>query len=292
MSYSLCGDNTSEFMEVDLSRYKLLILADIKNFTEDEAQKVDEYVRNGGTVIGTGETGLYDPYVGLREDQILECLGVNSVKKIRNDMISSMFFVADKDKKVFTSYVDTDVIPVGDKMVFVESKEDAKKYLKLIPPHMYGPPERCYFTEITDTPGVTQYSYGKGESIYIPWLPGAFYNQGGHSNTFCFMKDILTNMCQVKSIGEDLNPMVELSLSEKENGDLFVQFVNNSGCFSLSFFEPTPIYNCKVSIPSNNKPKSAISIRTGNSVELKYKDSIIHLVLGKLEDYDAIMIEY
>lgn len=282
----------SEFMQADLSKYKLLILADIKNFTEDEAKKVDEYVRNGGRVVATGETGLYDPYVGFRGNQILECLGVNSVKEIRNDMISSMFLLSKKDKKVFTSYVDTEVIAVGDKMVFVESNEDTKKYFKLIPPHMYGPPEKAYFTETTDTPGVTKYSYGRGKSIYIPFLPGAFYNKGGHSNTFHFMKDILTNMCQIKSIGEDVNPMVEISLSEKENGDLFVQFVNNSGCFSLSFFDPIPIYNSKVSIESNNKPKSAISIRTGNSIELKYEDSIIYMVLDKLEDYDAIMIEF
>lgn len=280
----------SEFMETDLSNYKLLLLADIKNFTDEEAGKVDEYVKNGGMVIATGETGLYDPYVGLRKEQILECLGVDYVKQIRRDMISSMFLVSDKDKKIFTSYADTDVIPVGDDMVFVETKKDVEKYLKLIPPHMYGPPERCYFTEIENTPGVTKYSYGKGKSVYIPWLPGSFYNLGGHNNTFRFMKDILTNVCHIQSIGEDLNPMVEVSLSGKDNGDIFVQFVNNSGCFSLSFYDPIPIYDCKVNILSDKKPKSAVSLRTGKSVKYEYKDSTIHLMLDKLQDYDGIMI--
>ena len=206
----------SEFMEADLGKYKLLILPDIKNFTKEEAEKVDDYVYNGGMVIATGETGLYDPYVGLRKEQILKSLGVESIKGIRDDMISSMFHLSDKDKETFKSYIDTELIPVGDKMVFVESRKETKKYLRLIPPHMYGPPEKCYFTEKTHTPGVTKYYYGKGKSIYIPWLPGSFYNQVGHSNTFWFMKDILVNMCDIQSVGMDMSPMVELSLSEKK----------------------------------------------------------------------------
>ncbi len=282
----------TEFAEVSLSRYRLLILPEIKSVTKEEALQIDEYVRGGGKVIATGETGLYDPYTGLREKQILDCLGVNKVTGIRKDMLSSMFLVEEKDKESFTSFANTDVVPVGEQMVYNEISAEAERYLKLVPPHSYGPPERCYFTEITQIPGVTRYPYGKGFSVYIPWLPGTFYNLGGHSNTFLFMKDILQKLCKVRSVAPDLNPMVEVSLSGRSNGELFVQLVNNSGCFGLSFFDPIPMYGCQLEIPSVQEPKAIISLKTGKSIPYEYRDSLIHLELEELIEYEAVTITF
>ncbi len=282
----------TEFMEVDLLRYRLLILPDIKFVSAEEAYKIDAYVRNGGKVIATGETGLYEDYCGLRDHQILECLGVRQFHGIRSDMASAMFLLEDGDKEVFHSFRDTDVIPVGDSMVFTQAREDAVKYLRLIPPHRYGPPERCYHTEVTDTPGVTRYPYGNGFSVYIPWLPGVFYDLGGHSNTFWFMRDILMSVCGMKSIAGDLSPMVEVSLSERENGDLFVQLVNNSGCFGLSFFDPAPMYQCGLEIPSHRMPKAAASIKTGRSYDFEYRNDTIYFWIDELMEYDAVDIMF
>ncbi|MBH1939493.1 beta-galactosidase trimerization domain-containing protein [Mobilitalea sibirica] len=282
----------TEFMDVDLSRYQLLLLPDIKFVSKEEADKIDDYVKNGGRVIATGETGLYDPYTGIRDEQVIKSLGVERINSIRHDMVSSMFLVEAKDKKIFTSYADTDVIPVGDSFIHATVKEDAEKFLKLIPPHRYGPPERCYFTEITDTPGVTKYNFGKGYAVYIPWMPGTFYNLGGHSNTFWFMQDILMNLCDIKSIAKSLNPMVEVSLSERSNGNLFVQFVNNSGCFGLSFFDPVPMYHLKLEIPVPKEPKSMNTLKSGQDVSYEYKDQIAYILLDELQEYEAIEIMF
>ena len=282
----------TEFADVSLSRYRLLILPDIKSVTKEEAKQIDEYIKEGGRVIATGETGLYDPYTGLRETQILDCLGVTKIAGIRKDMLSSMFLIEEKDKESFPSFTDTDVVPVGELMVYNEISAEAERYLKLIPPHSYGPPERCYFTEVTQIPGVTRYSYGKGFSVYIPWLPGTFYNLGGHSNTFLFMKDVLQKLCKVRSIAPDLNPMVEVSLAGRSNGELFVQLVNNSGCFGLSFFDPIPMYGCRLEIPSGQPPKAIISLKSGKSIPFEYRDSLIHLELEELTEYEAVTISF
>lgn len=282
----------TEFAEVNLSRYRLLILPDIKSVTKEEAKQIDEYIKEGGRVIATGETGLYDPYTGLRETQILDCLGVTKIAGIRKDMLSSMFLIEEKVKESFPSFTDTDVVPVGELMVYNEISADAERYLKLIPPHSYGPPERCYFMEVTQIPGVTRYPYGKGFSVYIPWLPGTFYNLGGHSNTFLFMKDVLQKLCKVRSIAPDLNPMVEVSLAGRSNGELFVQLVNNSGCFGLSFFDPIPMYGCRLEIPSGQPPKAIISLKSGKSIPFEYRDSLIHLELEELIEYEAVTISF
>lgn len=280
----------TEFMDVDLKRYRLLILPDIKYISPEEAEKIDGFVRGGGKVIATGETGLYETYVGFQKKQILQCLGVKKIKEIRQDMVSAMLLVEDKDKKIFSSYEDTDVIPIGDSFIFIETVNGAETYFKLIPPHPYGPPERCYFTEITEIPGLTRFSYGDGYSISIPWFPGTFYNLGGHSNPFWFMKDVLLNLCKIRPIARELNPMIEVSLSKRQNGELFVQLVNNSGCFGLSFFDPIPMYRCKLEIPVEKEPKSVTSLFTGQKVPFIYQDQMVMIELEELQAYDGLTI--
>ncbi len=283
----------TEFMEVDLSRYKLLILPDVKYVSKEEGEKINEYVKNGGKVLASGETGLYDENSGRLNNQALTCLGVEQIVEVRNNMVSSMFLIDEKEKGVFSSYKDTDVIPVGDCFVMNQMKKEVQGYLQLIPPHMYGPPERCYYTQVLEkVQGITKYPYGKGYGIYIPWYPGTFYNLGGHSNTFWFMKDVLLNICDIKSIAKDLNPMIEVSLSERSNGELFVQLVNNSGSFGLSFIEPLPIYNCQLEIPVQKEPQGATSLKTGEVIPFVYEEEIVKLTVNRLEDYDAITLKF
>ena len=43
-------------------------------------------------------------------------------------------------------------------------EDGAEGYLGLIPSCMFGPPEKCYITEETDTPGLIYNRYGNGEA--------------------------------------------------------------------------------------------------------------------------------
>jgi hypothetical protein len=279
-----------DFRKVDLLTYRLLILPDIKYISEEEGLKIDTYVKQGGVVLATGDTGLYDPYTGLRENQLLQCLGVKQVKAIQDDLLSAMFLVEKNEKEIFTSYKEVDVIPVGEHMVINQYKEGTQYFMKLILPHRYGPPEYCYYTGISEQPGVTRYDYGKGYSIYLPWLCGTFYNLGGHSNPSMLMKDVLMELCNISSIAEGLSSMVEVSLSERWNGELFIQMVNNSGCFGQCFFEPIPIYECRLQIPSKRQPVSAHSITTGKKVSYTYDQEKIYLMLEELKEYEGITV--
>ncbi len=280
----------TDFLKADLHTYRLLILPDIKYISEKEGIIIDNYVEQGGMLIATGDTGLYDPYTGMRDRQLLQCLGVQKVQTIREDLLSAMFLVSKEEKKVFTSYEEVDVIPIGEHMVMNEYKADTQCYLKLIPPHRYGPPEYCYYTNTSEQPGVTRYNYGKGYSIYLPWLCGTFYNLGGHCNPSMLMKDILMGLCKISSIAKELSPMVEVSLSQRRNGELFVQLVNNSGCFGQCFFDPIPIYECRLQIPSKIQPIAAQRIRTGKKVFFTYEQGIINLILEELQEYEGITI--
>ncbi len=281
----------SQFMNANLGKYKLLILPDIKYISNEEAEKIDTFVKAGGTAVASGETGLYDEMVGRLGNQVLKCLGIEAISNIRHDMKSSMCLIQDSEKSLFPSLEDTKAVAVGDDFVFTVPGGNTQKHLMLIPPHMYGPPERCYFTTISDIPGMTKHLYGKGFGVLIPWLPGAFYTQNGQSNPFWFMKDVILSLCGIKPLADgELTPMVEVSLSEKRDGALFVQMVNNSGSFGLSYFKPLPVYDCHLVIPSDRCPKTVKTIAGDKVLPFEYRDNSVCFTMDRLDEYEAIKI--
>jgi hypothetical protein len=64
-------------LDRDLSRYGLVVLADQRAMSDEEAERVRAYVRAGGAILVTGETGRYDERGARRASFALaDCLGV------------------------------------------------------------------------------------------------------------------------------------------------------------------------------------------------------------------------
>jgi len=74
-----------DFNMGDLSRFDVLILADVKYMTDETAEKIREYVKNGGTLICTYMTGLYDENCNMREDFALADIMGLSYERIYDD---------------------------------------------------------------------------------------------------------------------------------------------------------------------------------------------------------------
>jgi hypothetical protein len=64
-------------LDGDLSRYRLVILADQQAMSDEEAERVRAYARAGGAILVTGETGRYDERGERRPSfAIGDCIGV------------------------------------------------------------------------------------------------------------------------------------------------------------------------------------------------------------------------
>ena len=73
------------------------------------------------------------------------------------------------DKQTFPSMTDRDLLYFGDTFVFNEYESSATGHLRLIPPHWFGPPERCYWKEETDLPGLVVNAFGAGKGMRGFW---------------------------------------------------------------------------------------------------------------------------
>ena len=85
--------------------------------------------------------------------------------------------------------------------------------------------------------------------------------------------------------------MVEVTVSEDHGKRSLVQLVNNSGAFGLTFFEPLPVENIRLEIPSERSPVSVVSLM-GVSVKWRQEEKTLHLWLERLGEYDALEVVY
>jgi hypothetical protein len=279
----------SEAAKYSFDKYRAIILPNTLNLSAELAGKLDDFARNGGTVVCTGEAALRDDQFETLRKPMLECLGVEKVSYIRNDMVSAMLRLSGEDKKIFREFTDSELLAFGAKFVFAELNPAAEKWMSLIPPHNFGPPERCYYTQVTGIPGVSRNSFGKGHGVFIPWLPGDFFCEGGYENTLLFMRGVLFGLCGLKNVAPELNPQVEVTVGGK-SGLTVVQLVNASGHFGTSFYRPLAIRDVKVSIPLPGEPESIKSLYKPENVSYSYRNGTLELRVDVLEEYEGIVI--
>ncbi len=273
----------------NLKRYKAIILAHTRFISDTTGRLLDDYAKDGGTIVSTGRTGLHDDQYAPRQKNVLKSLGISSQVTERSDMKSAMLLMEDNSHFPTFAKWETEVLYFGHRFLFCEYEESAVPYLKLIPPHNYGPPERCYFEQVSDRPGFSVNAYGKGRGVHIPWYPGALFHREGYVNTSAFIGDLLKDVLQLEPVDTNLNPMVEITLCDGDGFSL-VQFVNTSGHFGTTFYEPVPVADAWASIPWDKAPQGCVSLLDGRDVPHSHQNGKLKIVPGNIGFFEAVKI--
>ena len=278
------------FENASLDKYRCVVLPDLRYLSDKTAAALDAFAKAGGVVVATGESGFYTDELERRELPGLACLGIKKVAARRDDMRSAMFLIA--DKKNLPSCADTDFLYFGDSYVFADYAEAAALSLRLIPPHMYGPPERCYYTQVTDVPGMVVHPHGKGKGIYLPWLPGQLFYREGYVNTSTFLDDVLTRTAGVPKVQSTTGPMAEITvLADQQKRFRLVSVINNSGQSGVTFYDPVPMRDVEVTIPAPKAPRTATSLVDGRAVESRHAAGTLTLKLDVAGMWECVRLE-
>jgi hypothetical protein len=286
---------TDTALEQSWDRYAAIILPDLQPIDDAIAQKLDAFVAAGGTLIAAGQSGFYDEAHEPRSSPALQCLGIEQVEIVREDMrarpgLGTSYFKVD-DKTGFPRFAQTDLIYSMGPYIYCQYAAAAVQRFKLIPPHNFGPPERCYYETVVDRPGFVVHPYGKGQAIYIPWLPGQLFHRQGHTNTVDFVADLLEHVAGIAPVGGNLSPMVEVTLLESRDGEAqLLHLVNGSGHFGTTFYAPATMRDIEVSIPCDVAPTSVTSLVTGEAVAFGCADGALTVTVPRMELFEALQM--
>jgi hypothetical protein len=279
-----------------LSDYELIILGDVQNLGKPLLDTLDNYVRKGGKILASGFTSINDE-IGLPMNRIrLNCLGVDSIIGIYPKSDASYLKISDTDKNQLGSenYKDISLLMMYSGFLKCKLTAGTTGLLKLVPKAMYGPPEKCYYTEITDYPGLITNKFGKGETVFIPWKLGSlYYSKGNHAHRQLFLSAVEKILNYRKMLVTDASPLVEISHMSNRNGAFeWIGMVNHSGQIGQSFREPVTITNTSISFQPVKAVKEIRLMRAGKSLKFKQSGGIIKCIVPEIRDFEMLLCIY
>ena len=229
---------------------------------------------------------------GLPKDDCgLQCIGVEKIVMNGKTMRSAYFRIHDDQK--MGVFEDTSLIFLDGNYLYTTMKEGATSLWTLIPPSVYGPPEKCFIDKSeSDWPGVINYSYGEGKTAYFPWNIGRLYyrhSSPGHEKAFL---SIVLELCNgQRQLVTNAHPLVEINLFAQTEGKYVLNLVNSSGHQSTAFFEPIPMSDLEVKMKLPDEVQSAFSLKLNKEVPLWQNDEYSCIKLERLELFDTIVME-
>jgi len=287
---------STEEVPREIESYDVIVLPDIRRLSEEQCAKLDQYVKNGGKLLVTGFTSTKDEIGNPMNSIRLKSLGVLSEYETFDKVQGTYFRIFEKDKErlgrdLFNGF---DLVYAWEEGIQCQPTENAEGYLGFIPPAMIGPPEKCYYKEVTDIPGLIHNKYSKGQTIFITFKIGSIYHHKrhyGHANLVMSALNTLLNY--QPDLKVNASPLVEISRQiDKKNNFEWYGVLNHSGQLGNAFFKPLPIRDIKLMFKPRKPVKSIKSLRMEKPLNFILRDENVEVALPNLVSYDVLLVEY
>jgi hypothetical protein len=234
---------------------------------------LDGYVRQGGSLL-------------IATSRPVE-LAMPAVVK-RWKAVEGYFRIQQPD--LFPSLRQTRLLMLNGDYTEYAAAPGAKPPLTLIPPSMFGPPEKVHVDQVdTDKPGLILETRGQGKVAIVPWDIGTLYYQHSTESHAGLLADLIDRLLpQGRQIRTDAHPLVEMTLMGQGSRAL-VHLINLSGHSQTAYFPPLPMRAIQIEV--QGEWKKAHALRDAAAIPVARKGRYVSFTLPTLQDYEAIVLE-
>jgi len=285
----------------NLKPYKLLVLPNIAALSDAQCDQLRKFVEQGGSLVATFETSLYNEEGMQRNDfGLADVFGVSFNKKVEGPMRNSYLKMkADPVTKTFHPVLKglEDAFRIINTIyqVDVTAKADFPSPVTLIPTYPDLPMEDVY-PRITDTSEREIYlrEAGKGRVVYIPGdLDRSFWQLMGldHGKLLRNVFDWALNETPVVSVE---GPGVVDVTAWRQKDSMTVHLVNLTNPMMMKgpFRELIPVAaKLAIKIPDNKKVTGVKLLMAGQNPGFEINKGMVTLTVPKIVDHEIIALD-
>jgi hypothetical protein len=175
---------------------------------------------------------------------------------------------------------------------YLELAPLAKPLLTLIPPAMFGPPEKVWVDKVeTLIPGLVFKDHGQGRIAYLPWDVGGLYYRHSSSGHGGLMADVIDHLLpQGRQLKTDAHPLVEITvMKQPQRNRTLVHLVNLSGHSDTAYFAPIEMRNITVELGEAFRQATAVSLN--QKLDVANSGQRRKFTLPNLKEYEVVVLE-
>jgi hypothetical protein len=175
---------------------------------------------------------------------------------------------------------------------YLEMEPLDKPLLTLIPPAMFGPPEKVWVDKVeTRIPGLVLKDHGKGRIGYIPWDVGGLYYRHSSQGHGGLMADVIDHLLpQGRQLKTDAHPLVEITvMKQPRQNRALIHFVNLSGHSDTAYFEPLEMRNITVELARVFGRATAVGLN--QNLRMAGTGRYRSFTLPGLKAYEVVVLE-
>lgn len=285
--FSIVDDK--QVVDGELSGCQMLILPNVLCMDSEEALKIKEYVRNGGTVLATSGTSFYD------------CRGDSYAKPLLGDMVGIECVEQVLSYLTGCSYMKIDETETLQKDIGVALIPGCSISLKYKPAEgqqiltrQYIPMNGGYdlFPE-ESFPSISLRRYGKGTVIYIAGNFGQTYMKY-YPDAFKKLTDNLIDSHIKRSVDvRGLFESVEIEERvQQEKRRRLLHFVNYTGCMQRPINRIIPCRNVEVAVKDERTVDRVYSLYDRKDIKFEQKDGTVRFALDEIREYELAVLQF
>ncbi len=289
-----------------LARYRVVVLPNVACMTEETAATLDAFVQNGGHLIATHETSLYDAQGQPLKTFALRSLGRQFVKR---RLMQGTYLLA-KDRGLlgpvfhetgliglglerpyggfgpFVPQVDVDA--PGGEGEFIFTTGTGQEDLLLSNPVTNNVPEFSYWEGEIGTPGLTINRFGAGTASLLPWGVGRLYHTYGLPECRSLLGRLVDLALGPRRLRTDAPLSVETILGSSRNRTV-VHLINSTGLESKPLLEAVPVGPITLSV--RGVATRATSLTDGTPLPVTREGDEVKVVISRLGLFGVVVIE-
>jgi len=271
----------------DLSAFPALAVPDAGRLDAASCRKLDAYVEGGGRLLLDG---------GIPEG--LKAAGVKPGRTPHARSPGSYVRIRPEDRRMLRQpgLAALDLVFLDGDFAEVEPTDNAQGLLRHIPPAMFGPPEKCYYTAVSDAPGLVVNRHGKGACAAFPWDVGGHYARQKHAGHALLILGALEGALGLpRTMEVDASPLVEARHMAHAGGRFeWVGLINLTGQKDpAGFFEPVPVRDIAIRLRPRRDVASVRLLKAGMDIPLsRMDDGRIGCTVPKLGTYEVVVFTY
>ena len=188
-----------------------------------------------------------------------------------------------------------DLVPLNGELWTASLDAGGETLLRFIPPAMFGPPEKCYYTNVSDIPCLYARLSDRGAVAWIPWRVGTEFEAFGHAGHAALVMGALDELLKLPHrVRVDGPALVEMNHRADRAGKFeWVSLYNHSGQLDKVIGTPVPIRDVTVEITPASPVKRARLLKSGESLPVKTgAEGEVTCTVPVLNAYDVVLFEY